>query len=132
MKGKLILMMLTVALLMGATAYAHHSFTATYFENKTVKVEGKIVQFLFRNPHSFVHVTAPDESGAMQRWTIEWGGAGQLGGQGVTRDTLKPGDPVIITGNPGRDPADHRMRMQSLKRTTDGFGWGSRPGEVVE
>ena len=62
----------------------------------------------------------------------EWGGAGQLGGQGVTRDTLKPGDVVVITGNPGRDAADHRMRMVSLKRTSDGFGWGSKPGEVVQ
>lgn len=132
MKGKLIVLMLIGAFLMGATAYAHHSFTATYFDNKTVTIEGKIVQFLFRNPHSFVHVTAPDESGVMQRWTVEWGGAGQLGGQGVTRDTLKPGDVVVITGNPGRDPADHRMRMVSLKRTSDGFGWGSKPGEVVK
>jgi thiamine monophosphate kinase len=63
---------------------------------------------------------------------IEWGGAGLLQGQGVTRDTLKVGDPVIITGNPGRDPADHRMRMVTLKRTTDGFGWGGRAGETVE
>ena len=39
----------------------------------------------------------------MQRWGVEWGGAGALTGQGVTRDSLKPGDHVIITGNPGRN-----------------------------
>ena len=37
-------------------AFAHHSFAATYFEDKTETVEGELVQFLFRNPHSFVHV----------------------------------------------------------------------------
>ena len=126
MKSKAVVLVLASAFLFGMTAYAHHSFASTYDLSKQVKVQGKLVQFLFRNPHSFVHVEAPDESGVMQKWMIEWGGAGLLQGQGVTRDTLKVGDPVIITGNPGRDPADHRMRMVTLKRTTDGFGWGGR------
>ena len=132
MKARLTLLLVAGMLFSSVAAYAHHSFAATYFEGKTAKIEGKIIQFLFRNPHSFVHVEAPDESGVMQKWMIEWGGAGLLQGQGVTRDTLKVGDPVIITGNPGRDPADHRMRMVTLKRTTDGFGWGARAGETVE
>jgi hypothetical protein len=110
---------------------AHHSFAATYDESKTVKVEGRLVQFLFRNPHSFVHVMAPDANGQEQRWAIEWGGAGQLAGQGVTRETLKPGDVVVISGNPGRNPAEHRVRMVTLRRPSDGFGWGDREGEVV-
>jgi hypothetical protein len=114
------------------TAHAHHSFASTYDESKKITVEGKLVQFLFRNPHSFVHVLAPDEDGTMQRWAIEWGGAGQLGGQGVTRDTLKPGDKVIITGNPGRNPADHRVRMVTLRRPSDGFGWGTGAGETFD
>jgi hypothetical protein len=46
-----------------------------------------------------------------------------LSRDGVSRDTLKPGDHVIITGNPGRNPEDHRVRMRSIKRPADGFGW---------
>jgi hypothetical protein len=68
-----------------APLYAHHSFTATYDESKTIEIEGTLVQFMFRNPHAFVHVMAPDENGEMQRWGVEWGGAGALSGQGVTR-----------------------------------------------
>ena len=74
---------------------------------------------------------APDENGEMQRWGVEWGGAGALTGQGVTRDTLKPGDKVVITGNPGRNAADHRLRMRTLLRPSDGFGWGQR-GETFD
>ena len=132
MKGRLLVALVVGVLLFGVTAYAHHSFAATYHEDKTVQIEGKLVQFMFRNPHSFVSIEAPDESGVMQRWGVEWGGAGQLGGQGVTRETLKPGDIVTITGNPGRNAADHRIRMVSLKRKSDGFGWGQRQGEVVD
>ena len=105
-------------------ALAHHSFTATYDETTEVEIEGTLVQFMFRNPHAWVHVMAPDESGEMQRWGVEWGGAGQLSGQGVTRDSLKAGDHVIIRGNPGRNAVDHRVRMRSLLRPADGFGWG--------
>jgi hypothetical protein len=132
MKRAALLLTLSGALLSIATAYAHHSFASTYDETKKVQIEGKLVQFLFRNPHSFVHVLAPDEDGTMQRWAVEWGGAGQLGGQGVTRETLKPGDKVIISGNPGRNPADHRIRMVTLRRPSDGFGWGQKEGETFE
>ncbi|MGA2715126.1 MAG: DUF6152 family protein [Bryobacteraceae bacterium] len=107
--------------------YAHHSFAATYFEDQTVTIEGKLVQFLYRNPHSFVHVEAPDDKGVMQTWAVEWGAGGQLGRDGVTRESLKPGDHVIITGNPGRTPEDHRVRMRSIRRpvtdTAAEFSW---------
>jgi len=112
------------ALITSRPAFAHHSFAATYFEDKTQKIEGNLVQFLYRNPHSFVHVEAPDEKGVMQRWAIEWGAGGQLGRQGVTRETLKPGDHVVIVGNPGRNPEDHRLRIVNITRPSDGWKWG--------
>jgi hypothetical protein len=112
------------AIVSGGQALAHHSFAATYFEDKTQKIEGNLVQFLYRNPHSFVHVEGPDEKGVMQRWAVEWGAGGQLGRQGVTRETLKPGDRVIVVGNPGRNPDDHRLRMVNITRPSDGWKWG--------
>ena len=133
MKCKLLVALLVVAaFVFGATAYAHHSVAATYVGEKTISVEGTLVQFMFRNPHSFVTIEGKDENGKMQRWGVEWGGAGQLGGQGVKRDTLRAGDHVIITGNPGRDPAEHRIRMLTVKRPSDGFGWGGRPTETFD
>ena len=122
---------IVVVLLSSVSAYAHHSQAAQYDTSKEVKIQGTLVQFQFRNPHTFIKVEAPDESGAMVRWSIEWGGVGQLNGQGVTRTTLKYGDPVIITANPSRTPNDHKLHMLTLKRTSDGFGWGTRPGEVI-
>ena len=118
-------------LLAAMSAYAHHSQAAQYDTSKTVKIEGTLVQFQFRNPHTFIQVEAPDETGEKVRWSIEWGGVGQLNGQGVTRTTLKYGDPVIITANPSRTPNDHKLHMLTLLRTSDGFGWGTRPGEVI-
>lgn len=102
---------------------AHHSFAATYFENKMQTISGTLVQFLFRNPHSFVHVEAPDEKGQVYRWAVEWGAPVALSMQGVTPTVLKVGDRVVITGHPGRNPADHILRMQSIERPSDGWKW---------
>ena len=113
-------------------ASAHHSFAAVYDADQTIRIEGKIAQFLFRNPHSVLHVLAPDQSGDTQRWAIEWQGATQLGASGVSAQTVRPGDPVIVTGYPGRVEAEHRVLLVTIERTTDGFGWGTREGEVVE
>lgn len=126
MKRSLLLGGFAVAALLvgGARLQAHHSFAATYFEDKTETIEGDLVQFLFRNPHSFVHVEGKDASGNVVRWAVEWGAGLQLNRQGVTRETLKPGDHVIITGNPGRNPEDHRLRMRTISRPSDGWKWG--------
>lgn len=118
--------------LLGVTVSAHHSQAAQYDTSKKVTVEGTLVQFQFRNPHTFVHIEAPDETGQMARWSIEWGGAGQLTLQGVDRTTLKYGDVVTITANPSRTPNDHKLHMVTLRRSSDGWGWGTRPGQVTD
>jgi len=130
MRRIVMLVLLTASLLPKVSA--HHSFAATYDTAKTVTIEGKVTQFLLRNPHSFLHVVVMDKDGKEQNWNIEWAAAGQLGGSGVTREALKVGDPVVITGNPARDPADQRLRMVTVNRTSDGFNWGFRQGQVVD
>ena len=131
MKRVIVVLFAAVTSLWSGSAFAHHSFAATYFEKETVSVEGDLVQFEFRNPHSFVQLEAKDADGNVTRWTIEWAAPNQLAGRGITRETLRPGDHVIVTGNPGRNPADHRIRMLTLLRPKDNFGWGQSPDEVV-
>ena len=112
-------------------AYAHHSYAATYDVTREVKIEGKLVQFVYRNPHSFVHVAATDEKGAPQRWAVEWSGTTQLNNAGVNKESLKVGDVVVIMGRPSRVAGEFRALMLSLKRPSDGFTWGS-PGQQVD
>lgn len=131
MKSKIVGLVLAGAIFCSITAYAHHSFAGVYDMSKQIKIDGKLVQLLWRNPHSFVHVTAPDENGQVQRWSIEWLGTAQISGQGIA-NKLAVGDPVIVTGNPTRTSGEHRMRLVTLTRTTDGFTWGRRPSEVVD
>lgn len=92
-------------------------------------IEGKVTQFLLRNPHSFLHVAVSGKDGKEEIWNVEWAAAGQLAGTFV--NSLKAGDPVAISGNPARDPADMRLRMVTVKRTSDGASWGFRAGQTV-
>ena len=123
MKGKILLVFAVAASLHGSRADAHHSFAATYYVDEVITVKGTVTEFLYRNPHSFLKVQAPDDKGQMQTWAIEWAGGVQLSQSNVTRDTLKPGDQVVVTGNPGRNPSEHRMRIKTVNRASDGFKW---------
>ncbi len=113
--------------LMGAVApqlaLAHHSFPATYLVDQIITIDGTVTQFLFRNPHSFVHVMTTDKEGKTTTWSVEWGGGSGLEGAFKDHEMLKPGDKVTITGNPGRDPSQHRLRMRSIVRPSDGWKW---------
>ena len=128
---KVPLLLMAAALLIW-TASAHHSLSATYLADKEVTLEGKIAEILLRNPHSFLQIDAPDDTGTIQRWSLEWRSSGQLGQAGIKRDTLKIGDEVTITMNPSRTAADHRGALKTLHRKSDGFGWGTRPGETID
>ena len=123
MRRKLLILAFAAAVALVGRASAHHSFAATYIVDKEIKVEGKLVEFMYRNPHSFVKLEGPDDAGQTQTWTIEWGGGAQLSRDGVSRDTLKAGDHVIVSGNPGRDASEHRLRLHKIVRTSDGWTW---------
>lgn len=123
MKRSLIALLLTGAFLCGGRVYAHHSFASTYVENQQTSIEGELVQFVYRNPHALLQIMAPDANRQLQRWTVEWEGRGQLDHEGVTGMTLKAGDRVVITGNPGRNAADHWLRAQTIVRPKDGWKW---------
>ncbi len=131
---KLLLTVLAVAgaILGGTRVAAHHSLAAAYREDATVTIRGELVQFVYRNPHSLMHVIVQENSRIPVRYAVEWGSAGELVAQGVTRETLKPGDVVVITGSPSRAPSDHRIRVTALERPIDGFIWEAPLGEPAE
>ena len=132
MMRRLLFLAITAMLLAGVAAYAHHSYAATYDVGKEVKLEGKLIQFTFRNPHSYVTIQAPDTAGTMRRWSVEWAGTSQLGNRGITQETLRVNDAITIVGRPSRVPGEYRLLMVNLTRPADGFSWGTRSGEVVD
>ena len=64
-------------------------------------------------------VDAKDESGKTQRWKLELDNRHELV-DGVTSDTLKPGDRLVVTGSPSRTEP-HSLYTRKLERLADSF-----------
>lgn len=120
-------LLLLLAIVAGSTSLmGHHSFSASYRTDATVTIQGELVQVILRNPHSFMYVIVRDGETEM-RYAVEWSAAGDLGAQGVTRETLAIGDVIVVTGSPARTPSDNRIRLASMRRLSDGFVWEQPP-----
>jgi len=96
MKFRVPVIIIAAVLLSAAGAYAHHSFAGTYQEHQVIKLEGDVVEFNIRNPHSFILIEVTEKDGKKVKWGGEWGGVTQLSQGGVTRFTLEVGDHLII------------------------------------
>jgi hypothetical protein len=109
----------------GITASAHHSFAAYYFENESTTLEGEVQEFQLRSPHALLLVRARTPEGTMATYTAEWGNPRRLGQSGITKDTLRPGDRVVVTGSPGRNPGERKVHLKGISRPADGWAYGT-------
>ena len=120
-----ILLVLAFSLAALARVAAHHSFSAYYFEEKSVTIEGVVQEFQLRSPHAILLFDARDAGGQMRTYAAEWGNPNRLSRQGITRDTLKPGDAVIVSGSPGRTASEYKLHLKQIRRPSDGWAWGN-------
>ena len=100
MKDKvLMLLALAVALtLSGLPVFAHHGDAGRY-EDNVVVMKGTVVELELISPHSIIVVDVPDENGKVVRWQAEMGGrTAMIKDFGWTKDTVKPGDKITLTG----------------------------------
>ncbi len=125
MRRTLLFLLVAAASLRSPALLAHHPVDQ-YLSDKTQSIEGEVVQFRFQNPHSTLLIETRTATGTRQRWSVEWAAGLRLNQQGITPNTLKAGDHVIVTGNPGRNPDEFRLRMRTIARPRDGWKWAGR------
>jgi len=85
----------------GGLLSAHHS-VAGYDTQKEVTMRGVIKEFNWRNPHVYVVWEIKDESGKPVEWAGELNSPSSMIQVGMNRNSLKPGDEVVITVNPSK------------------------------
>ncbi|MGH9648633.1 MAG: DUF6152 family protein, partial [Bryobacteraceae bacterium] len=81
---------------------AHHSFTM-FDATKVITITGTVTDFQWTNPHSYIEIDVPDESGAVKHWAIEMGSPSILQQSGWKFNNLKKGDKTTLVINPLKD-----------------------------
>ena len=95
---------LTAVLLFSALpVLAHHSFAAEYDSKKPVELKGTLTSIDWVNPHAWIHMEVKDENGKASKWDCELGSPNLLLRNGWRKDTLKPGDTIIVSGSMAKD-----------------------------
>ena len=89
-----------VLLLGAARGSAHHAFSPVYDSKRSVTVAGVVTEFRFVNPHAMLSLDVKDDTGKAAKWTVEFAGQLNLSEIGWTRESLKPGEQITVTGNP--------------------------------
>ena len=101
------------ALCAATTASGHHG--ATFFDGDTeLRLEGVIIEFDYRNPHSWVYLSTTDPEGNPMELAIEGQGS-SLRPHGVTPDSLVPGDRVTAVVNPSWTKPDEALGRLIIK-----------------
>jgi hypothetical protein len=86
----------------GTPAFAHHAFQAEFDGNAPLMLQGKVTKVEWINPHTWVHMDVVTD-GTSQEWMVEAGTPNTLLRAGLTRDTLKPGEEIIVRGYRAKD-----------------------------
>jgi hypothetical protein len=87
---------------LGGAAAAHHSRPGFDPNDKTIVMKGAVAEFRWRNPHVLLFWDVKDDTGKVVRWVGEFGSIATSMGSGMTKDTFKLGEEIVVTGIPSR------------------------------
>ena len=119
---------LAAALAIGGMApQAHHSISSVYDSSRRVTVNGIVTQFQLINPHAFLFIDVKDDGGSAQSWRLEMDNRSELVNIGITPNTFRPGDRVLVSGSLARAQGQ-QLYLLRLDRAADGF-WYEQVGQ---
>jgi hypothetical protein len=100
MFGFSLLALTGICVVLSGVMSAHHS--AALFEDDEIAARGVVVDLTWRNPHVLLQWDVKDDKGNVVRWVGEMASVTSVMADGLTRNSLKPGNEIIIAFRPAR------------------------------
>lgn len=114
------------ALLAVTPLLAHHSFSAEYDSKKPVTLKGTVTKIDWMNPHVYFFIDVEDDAGKVVNWGFEMGPPNLLKNSGWTKNTMKVGDVIIVSGTLAKDGTNQgNARTVTMADTGKRLGAGS-------
>ena len=104
---------LAILLLCAIAAGAHHS-TAVYDLVHGTIIGGVVTKFEWQNPHTHIALDVTGENNEIEHWDVELESRSILSKVGWTKDTVKPGDRISVTGGRAKD-GSFRIRATTVQ-----------------
>ena len=90
-------------LALAAPAQAHHAFAAEFDGKAPVLLRGKVTKVEWINPHAWIHMLVAVAGKPDEQWMVEGGTPNTLLRAGIDRNSLKPGEEIIVRGYQSKD-----------------------------
>src|SRR5262245_22065452 len=102
-----VLVVAGVVLLGSVAASAHHAYTAEFDTTKAVKLTGVLTKVEWSNPHVWIYLDVKDDKGNIINWGFSASPPGMLQRRGITKNSLKLGEMLSISGHRARDGSNN-------------------------
>jgi hypothetical protein len=99
-------------LLVSVPIFAHHG-AASYDTSKMTTLKGTVTSVQWMNPHAEIEMDVNDAAGKSQKYTVESVSPLGLSRLGWTKNSVKPGDQITVTGNLSKN-GTHILRLKMI------------------
>ena len=91
------------ALTASVPVFAHHAFSAEFDANAPVTLRGPVTKIEWINPHAWIHMESKGANGKPEIWMVEGGTPNTLQRNGISRDSIKVGTEIVVSGYRAKD-----------------------------
>ena len=103
MKHSVVALPILAAALLAGPAVGHHASNLDYDQSRIGTIEGVVEDIFWSNPHIHFYLTVTNADGGSEIWDMEGPNLSSLSRRGMTRDSVRIGDTISISGTLGRD-----------------------------
>ena len=102
-----LLILTSLLLLVPIAIVSHHAYTAEFDTTKPIKLSGVLTKVEWSNPHIWIYLDVKDANGNVTTWGFSASPPGMLLRRGITKNSLKLGEVLTISGHRAKDGSNN-------------------------